>query len=98
MVSPTPILVISPSVLYLIGFGTGIIFANAGGPPAQSFIGLSQVCVPFAGPLARLDWAEGILVVDLDMGIIEEGESSYKIRADLAREDWHYDYRHTHAK
>ncbi|KAJ5506192.1 Carbon-nitrogen hydrolase [Penicillium expansum] len=51
----------------------GIIFANAGGPPAQSFIGLSQVCVPFAGPLARLDWAEGILVVDLDMGIIEEG-------------------------
>ncbi|KAJ5375276.1 Carbon-nitrogen hydrolase [Penicillium concentricum] len=76
----------------------GIIFANAGGPPAQSFIGLSQVCVPFAGPLARLDWAEGMLVVDLNMGVIEEGESSYKIRADLAREDWHYDYRHTLAK
>jgi len=33
-------------------------------------------------------------VVDLDMQIIEDAEENYQVRADLARDGWHYDYRH----
>lgn len=33
-------------------------------------------------------------VVDIDMQILEDAESNYKVRSDIAREDWHYDYRH----
>jgi hypothetical protein len=25
---------------------------------------------------------------------LEDAESNYQVRSDLAREDWHYDYRH----
>jgi hypothetical protein len=35
-----------------------------------------------------------MLVVDVDFGILETAEQTYKIRADLAREDWHYGYSH----
>ena len=73
-----------------------IVFANAGGPPAEHYVGLSQVCAPFVGALTRLgSCAEGLAVVDLDMQIVEDAETNYQVRADLAREDWHYDYRHT---
>ncbi|KAF2271784.1 carbon-nitrogen hydrolase [Westerdykella ornata] len=73
-----------------------VVFTNAGGPPGEQFVGLSQVAVPFAGPLTRLgSSAEGMSVVDVDMKILEEAEANYGIRADLAREDWHYDYRHS---
>src|ERR1700744_3223728 len=71
-----------------------IVFANTGGPPGSSFAGLSQVTVPFIGPLARFgSCAEGILVVDLDMRLVDAAEENYKVRDDLARADWHYDYR-----
>lgn len=33
-------------------------------------------------------------MVDLDMQIVEDAEANYQVRADLARLDWHYDYRH----
>lgn len=33
-------------------------------------------------------------VVDLDMQIVEDAEANYQVRADLARTDWHYEYRH----
>ncbi|KAF2766485.1 carbon-nitrogen hydrolase [Teratosphaeria nubilosa] len=73
-----------------------IVFANAGGPPGKGYAGLSQVCVPYAGALTRLgSSAEGMAVVDLDMGIVEDAEANYQVRADLARTDWHYEYRHT---
>lgn len=73
-----------------------IVFANAGGPPGEGYAGLSQVTVPFIGPLTRLgSSAEGMSVVDVDMKILEEAEATYKIRADMARDDWHYDYRHS---
>ena len=50
--------------------------------------------VPFVGPLARLGSSpEGMLVVDLDLSVLDIAEESYKVRADLARDDWHYDYR-----
>jgi hypothetical protein len=71
-----------------------IVFANTGGPPGSGFAGLSQVTVPFIGPLARFgSCAEGMLVVDLDMRLIDAAEENYKVRGDLARSDWHYDYR-----
>ncbi|KAF2007136.1 carbon-nitrogen hydrolase [Amniculicola lignicola CBS 123094] len=74
----------------------GIIFANAGGPPGRGYCGLSQVVVPFIGPLARLgSCAEGMCVVDVDMQILEDAEANYQVRADIARDGWHYDYRHS---
>ncbi|KAF2084955.1 carbon-nitrogen hydrolase [Saccharata proteae CBS 121410] len=72
-----------------------IIFANAGGPPGRGYAGLSQVTVPYVGPITRLgSSAEGMSVVDLDLAILEDAEENYQVRADLARHDWHYDYRH----
>jgi hypothetical protein len=35
-----------------------------------------------------------MIVVDVDFGIVDIAEQTYKIRADLAREDWHYGYSH----
>ncbi|KAF2107913.1 carbon-nitrogen hydrolase [Lophiotrema nucula] len=73
-----------------------IVFANAGGPPGMGYCGLSQVVVPFVGPLTRLgSCAEGMSIVDIDMQIMEDAEENYQVRADLARDDWHYDYRHS---
>jgi predicted amidohydrolase len=72
-----------------------VVFCNAGGPPGESYAGLSQVAAPFVGPLVRLgSSAEGMAVADLDMDLLEEAERNYQVRADLALEDWHYDYRH----
>ncbi|EME41227.1 hypothetical protein DOTSEDRAFT_73596 [Dothistroma septosporum NZE10] len=72
-----------------------IVFANAGGPPGKGYAGLSQICVPYAGALTRLgSCAEGMAVVDVDMQIVEDAEENYQVRADLARSDWHYEYRH----
>ncbi|PQE15164.1 carbon-nitrogen hydrolase protein [Rutstroemia sp. NJR-2017a BVV2] len=76
-----------------------VIFANAGGPPGKGYAGLSQVTVPYIGPLARLgSCLEGMAIVDLDLGILEHAEENYQVRADLARDDWHYDYRHGNMK
>ena len=73
-----------------------IVFANAGGPAGEGYAGLSQVTVPFVGALTKLgSCAEGMSVVDVDMQILEDAESCYKVRSDLASEDWHYDYRHS---
>ncbi|KAF1947664.1 carbon-nitrogen hydrolase [Clathrospora elynae] len=76
-----------------------IVFANAGGPAGKGYAGLSQVTVPFVGPLTKLGGcAEGMGVVDVDMQILEDAEANYGVRADIAREDWHYDYRHKGAE
>lgn len=77
-----------------------IIFANAGAPTSRGYAGgLSQVCVPFIGPITRLGSSgEGMSVVDLDLGILDVAEENYKVREDLARYDWHYDYRHDKRK
>lgn len=76
-----------------------VVFANAGGPPGKGYAGLSQVTVPFVGALSKLGGgAEGMCVVDIDMGVLEDAEANYQIRADLAKDDWHYDYRHGKAK
>lgn len=74
---------------------SAIAFANAGGPPGKGYAGLSQICVPFAGAIAKLgSHSEGMAVADLDMQILEYAEENYQVRADLARSDWHYEYRH----
>ncbi|KAI9749042.1 MAG: hypothetical protein M4579_007026 [Chaenotheca gracillima] len=76
-----------------------VVFANAGGPAARGYAGLSQVAAPFVGAMGRMgNSEEGMSVVDLDMAILDEAEDNYKVRADLAREDWHYDYRHGRSK
>ncbi|KAL9030138.1 MAG: hypothetical protein Q9196_001712 [Gyalolechia fulgens] len=78
-----------------------VIFVNAGGPagsshPHSNYAGLSRVAVPFLGALGgetRDSSVEGMSVVDLDMRHVEEAEANYKVREDLAREDWYYIYR-----
>lgn len=78
---------------------SAVVFANAGGPPGRGYAGLSQVAVPFAGALTRLgSCAEGMTVVDVDMQVLEDAEENYKVRSDLASENWHYEYRHSKAK
>ncbi|KAI4187482.1 MAG: hypothetical protein LQ346_005490 [Caloplaca aetnensis] len=54
------------------------------------------VAVPFLGALGdetKDGSEEGMSIVDLDMKHIEEAEANYKVRQDLAREDWYYTYR-----
>jgi hypothetical protein len=41
--------------------------------------------------------AEGMSVADIDMQVLEDAEANYQIRADLGRDDWHYDYRHSNS-
>ena len=61
-----------------------MVFCNAGGPPGKGYAGLSQVCVPFVGPLTKLgSCKEGMAVVDLDMKIVEDAEDNYQVRADM---------------
>ncbi|CAO1598476.1 hypothetical protein XANCAGTX0491_002242 [Xanthoria calcicola] len=75
-----------------------VVFVNAGGRVGTSklnYAGLSRVAVPFLGALGdetKDSCEEGMSVVDLDMRHVEEAEANYKVRADLAREDWHYVY------
>lgn len=76
--------------------GSAVVFSNAGGPSSKGYAGLSQICVPYAGPIAKLEGSEeGIALADVDMQIVEDAEENYQVRADLARLDWHYDYRHS---
>jgi len=73
-----------------------IVFANAGGEKGKveggTFAGLSQVTVPFKGALGKLGEEEGMSVVEVDMQILEDAEENYKVREDMGRENWHYEY------
>jgi predicted amidohydrolase len=78
-----------------------VVFANAGGPThpdrPNAYMGLSRVCMPFVGALGdetKDSAKEGMSIVDMDMEILEEAEKNYKVREDIAKEDWHYVYRH----
>ncbi|KAM6478338.1 carbon-nitrogen hydrolase [Trichoderma sp. SZMC 28011] len=67
-----------------------VVFANAGGPP-DTFVGLSQVAMPFIGPVNRMwDSSEGFFIADIDMEVLKESELNYKVREDMTSEDWHY--------
>ena len=52
--------------------------------------------MPFLGPIALIDHPEeDIQVVEMDLAILEEAEDNYRVRADIASDDWHYHYRRT---
>lgn len=78
-----------------------LVVANCAGRPAKPgklavYLGHSQICLPFVGPIAKLDGVgEGMIVADVDMQILEDAEDNYQVRKDMAHEDWHYDYRHS---
>jgi len=75
-----------------------VLFCNVAGPASEGFAGLSQVAMPFLGCVDKFDNSdEGMKIVSLDMKILEEAESVYKIREDIASPDWHYDYRRWYA-
>ena len=82
-----------------------VVFVNAGGPKDATkpgtYAGLSRVSLPFIGALGdetKESCEEGMSVVEVDMDVLDEAERNYKIRADMAREDWHYSYRHSFVK
>lgn len=71
-----------------------VVFANAGGPPGKNYCGLSQITIPYAGPIVRLcPSTEGMGIGTLDMGVLETAEQNFFIRKDLTDPNWHY--RHT---
>lgn len=73
-----------------------VVFVNAGGSKEENAAGLSQVAMPFVGPVEGSfkdgEEAEAMRVVEMDMEILNEAEDNYKVREDLARDDWHYGY------
>jgi predicted amidohydrolase len=71
-----------------------VVFVNAGGRKEEGYLGLSQVALPFVGKTKGSFEGpeEGVKVVEVDMNILEEAESNYKVREDMGREDWHYGY------
>lgn len=73
-----------------------IVFVNAGGAAEEGYIGLSQVTLPLIGPAPGSfeDAEEGVRIVDVDLNTADIAEKTYKIRQDLAGEDWHYGYSH----
>ena len=83
-----------------------VIFVNAGGAPGSStssakpspYAGLSRVVMPFVGALGdqtKDSAEEGMSIVKMDMEVIDRAEAQYKVREDMARDDWYYTYRHT---
>jgi predicted amidohydrolase len=67
-----------------------VVFANAGGP-ADVYVGLSQVAVPFKGPVNVLkDSAEGLVLAEIDLKVLQESEINYKVREDMTGAGWHY--------
>jgi hypothetical protein len=69
------------------------VFANAAGP-ADRFLGMSRVVLPFVGPVKTMGAEEGFLIADLDMDVLKLAEENYKVREDIASEGWYYTYRH----
>ena len=73
-----------------------IVFVNVGGKAEDGCCGLSQVAMPLVGTVkGSFDGPEeGMRVVEVDMEVLEIAERNYKVREDLAKEDWHYGYSH----
>lgn len=77
-----------------------IVFVNAAAPKGATdgkdslgneFCGVSQVAMPILGALGGpMGPAEDVRVVDVDMGVLELAENTYKVRQDMAKENWHY--------
>jgi predicted amidohydrolase len=79
-----------------------IVYVNTAAPKGSTdgkdgrgikFCGVSQVTVPIVGRLGGGDSmgpAEEMRVLEVDMAVLDMAESVYKVRADMAREGWHY--------
>jgi predicted amidohydrolase len=68
-----------------------IVFTNIGGAEGAGDLGLSQVAMPFSGPLGKpLGGGEGLNVIDVDMDEFEEAEQFYGIRKDINGDSWRY--------
>lgn len=63
---------------------------EANGGAKREYVGLSQVGMPILGPLGKMGAEEGVEVVEVDMDVLRVAEENYKVREDLAKEDWHY--------
>ena len=79
-----------------------VVFVNTGGPKGVTkpgtFAGLSRITLPFVGAVGNEELntgEEGMAVLTIETDYLEEAEKHYKVREDLAREDWHYVYRHS---
>lgn len=75
----------------------GIIFANVAGGSGDQYFGLSRVVLPVVGVVGDMGNKEGVMVVDMDMGLVRIAEENYKVRQDIKKEGWHYSYRHSAA-
>ncbi|ODM21232.1 hypothetical protein SI65_04285 [Aspergillus cristatus] len=75
----------------------GIIFANVAGGPGDQYFGLSRVVLPVTGVVGDMGNKEGVMVVDMDVGLVRIAEENYKVRQDIKKEGWHYVYRHSAA-
>ncbi|KAK0391192.1 hypothetical protein NLU13_0693 [Sarocladium strictum] len=63
-----------------------IIFCNAGG--------LSGLCMPVVGAVKRLPLGEERMeIAELDLEVLRVAEDTYRVREDMARSGWHYEYR-----
>lgn len=70
---------------------SAIVFNNVGGAEGEGDLGLSQVVMPFSGPLREpLAGGERLGVIDIDMDELEDAEEFYKIRSDMSRDSWRY--------
>ncbi|KAE8375277.1 carbon-nitrogen hydrolase [Aspergillus bertholletiae] len=71
-----------------------VVFCNVGGAVEEGYAGASQVAMPLLGCAGRVEGCEeGMNIVEVDMGVLDEAEGVYKVREDLGRADWHYGYR-----
>ncbi|KAK2603503.1 hypothetical protein QQS21_004272 [Conoideocrella luteorostrata] len=78
-----------------------VVYVNAGAPRSSKdgrdgkgnkFCGVSQVALPIVGRLGgdSMGAEEQMKVFELDMGLLDMAEGVYKVRADMAKEGWHY--------
>ncbi|KAL2821820.1 carbon-nitrogen hydrolase [Aspergillus cavernicola] len=70
----------------------GIVFANVAGE--EGFLGMSRVVLPIVGPVGKMGNEEGVLVTEMDVGLVRVAEDNYRVREDITREGWYYSYRH----
>ncbi|WYZ35581.1 hypothetical protein EsH8_X_000228 [Colletotrichum jinshuiense] len=79
-----------------------VVLVNAGGPgggvetrddgKVMRYCGVSQVAMPLVGALGKLGAEEAMSVVEVDLGLLDVAEDSYKVREDMRKEGWHYGY------
>jgi hypothetical protein len=55
---------------------------------------MSRVVLPVVGVVGAMGAEEGVLVVDMDVGLLRIAEENYRVRQDIMREGWYYTYRH----